>query len=215
LSGTGYATGDWRAPIFYDSDDTTYYINPAGTSNLSVLQLTGAGHKYLYLNPGNGYEAMVRYNGGTGSGWYVGKRLTSQLVGTESFHFYSEAAGQTVGGIDTSGNLIMGGSVDSYSDITLKENIEVISNALQKIQAIRGVTFTRNDQEDKTKRHTGIIAQEVEQVLPEVVREDASGIKSVAYGNMVGLLIEAIKEQQIQIEELKKEMLAIKIKISI
>ena len=201
--------------IYYDSDNTSYYVDVSGTSILSDLQITGVGHKYLYINPGNGYEAMVRYNGGSGSSWYVGKRMTSQRVGTESFHFYSEAAGSTVGGIDTSGNLIMGGSVDSYSDITLKENIEVISNALQKVQAIRGVTFTRNDQDDKIKRHSGIIAQEVELVLPEVVREDASGIKSVAYGNMVGLLIEAIKEQQIQIEDLKKEMQAIKNKISL
>ena len=74
---------------------------------------------------------------------------------------------------------------------------------MNKIKTLRGVTFTRNDVEDKTKRHTGVIAQEVEVVLPEAVMTDEKGIKSVAYGNMVGLLIEAIKEQQLQIEELK------------
>ena len=60
---------------------------------------------------------------------------------------------------------------------------------------MRGVTYTRNDLEDREVRHTGVIAQEVEQVLPEAVREGING-KTVAYGNMVGLLIEAIKEQQ-------------------
>ena len=67
---------------------------------------------------------------------------------------------------------------------------------------MRGVTYTRNDLEDREVRHTGVIAQEVEQVLPEAVREGING-KTVAYGNMVGLLIEAIKEQQKQIDELK------------
>ena len=98
-----------RAPIFYDSNDTNYYGDFAGTSNLYNLSLTGAKQTYLTINPGNGYEAMVRYIGGSGSGWYVGKRMASQVVGTESFHFYSEAAGATVAGIDTGGNFFTTG----------------------------------------------------------------------------------------------------------
>jgi hypothetical protein len=99
-------------------------------------------------------------------------------------------------------NLVVGGTVTANSDIKLKENIEVINNALEKVGQIRGVTFTRNDLDDKEQRHAGVIAQEIEKVLPEVVIEN-NGIKSVAYGNLVGLLIEAIKEQQIQINNLK------------
>jgi hypothetical protein len=110
-SGNLIASNSVRAPIFYDSNNTAYYTDQAGTSNYFNLQITGASNKYLYLNPGNGYEAMVRYNGGSGSGWYVGKRVASQVVGTESFHFYSEAAGQTVGGIDTNGNIFARDSV--------------------------------------------------------------------------------------------------------
>jgi hypothetical protein len=56
------------------------------------------------------------------------------------------------------------------------------------------VTFTRTDSDDKQKRHTGVIAQEIEAVLPEAVHINADGIRSVAYGNMMGLLIEAVKE---------------------
>ena len=73
------------------------------------------------------------------------------------------------------------------------------------MSAIRGVTYNRNDIED-APRHSGVIAQEVEKVLPEVVQTDEDGIKTVAYGNMVGLLIEAIKEQQAQIDELKAKL---------
>jgi len=108
--------------------------------------------------------------------------------------------------MDMSGNLTMAGNVTAYSDIRLKENIEVIPDALAKVQQLRGVTFTRNDQEDKEKRHTGVIAQEVEAVLPEAVSEDNEGIKNVAYGNMVGLLIEAIKELKTEVDSLKTQL---------
>jgi hypothetical protein len=117
---------------------------------------------------------------------------------------WSAAANRWV--LDMSGNMTAAGNVTAYSDIRLKENIEVIPNALEKVQKIRGVTFTRNDQEDKEKLHTGVIAQEVEAVLPEVISEDNLGIKNVAYGNMVGLLIEAIKELKAEVDDLKSQL---------
>jgi hypothetical protein len=116
---------------------------------------------------------------------------------------WSAAANRWV--LDMSGNMTAAGNVTAYSDIKLKRDIEPIQNALDKVLAIRGVTFIRTDQEDD-RRHCGVIAQEVEEVLPEVIQEQADGIKSVAYGNMVGLLIEAIKEQQKQIESLRSEI---------
>lgn len=91
----------------------------------------------------------------------------------------------------------------AYSDARVKENVEIIQDALEKVKAIRGVTFTRNDIDDKEKRHCGVIAQEVLAVMPELVTGDEESRYSVAYGNMTGLLIEAIKEQQNQISELK------------
>jgi len=96
--------------------------------------------------------------------------------------------------MDMSGNLTMAGNVTAFSDIRLKANIRKISGALSKVRRLRGVTFTRIDQEDKERRHAGVIAQEMEQEHPEVVYEDAAGMKNVAYGNSIGLLIEAIKE---------------------
>ena len=108
--------------------------------------------------------------------------------------------------MDMSGNLTMAGNITAYSDSRLKENVEVIENALSKVQAMRGVTFTRNDVEDKEERHAGVIAQEVEVVFPEVVSENNEGIKNVAYGNMVGLLIEAVKELKQEVEDLKTQL---------
>jgi len=102
----------------------------------------------------------------------------------------------------TNGSYTATGDVTAYSDERLKDDVKVIDNAIEKVQKIRGVTFIRNDIED-SKRHAGVIAQEVEKVLPEVVTQsEDTDIKTVAYGNMVGLLIEAIKEQQETINKL-------------
>ena len=103
-------------------------------------------------------------------------------------------------------DLVMTGNVTAYSDVRLKTNITDITDALEKVLKIRGVTYNRIDVLDTKKRYAGVIAQEVEQVLPEVVSEDEEGMKNVAYGNMIGLLIEAIKEQQQEIELLKKHI---------
>jgi hypothetical protein len=108
--------------------------------------------------------------------------------------------------MDMGGNVTFAGYVGSSSDIALKNNINVIENAIKKISQIRGITYTRVDQEDRERVHAGVIAQEVEKVLPEVVVTDRRGLKSVAYGSMVGLIIEGIKEQQIQINELKEKV---------
>ena len=101
------------------------------------------------------------------------------------------------------GTIVASGNITAYSDARLKENVNVIPNSLEKVKSIRGVTFTRNDKEDSTKLYTGVIAQEVLAVLPEVVFENADGIYSVDYGNMVGLLIEAIKDLSKEINILK------------
>jgi hypothetical protein len=103
------------------------------------------------------------------------------------------------------GNLTAVYDVTAYSDARLKENVVTVENALEKVTGLRGVTYNRKDTNDG-KRHLGVIAQEVESILPEVVKEDQDGIKHVAYGNMVGVLIEAIKEQQNQIADLKKQI---------
>jgi hypothetical protein len=115
------------------------------------------------------------------------------------------------GNLVVAGAITAGGDITAFSDSRIKEDIQVIDNALEKVQGIRGVTFNRKDTSDKSKRHAGVIAQEVLEVLPEVVNKDKdTGLYNVAYGNIVALLIEGMKEQQSQIEELKKEIKELK-----
>ena len=106
--------------------------------------------------------------------------------------------------LDVSGDIRATGDVIAFSDTRVKENINTITNALTKVTSLRGVTYTRNDSEDKSTK-IGVIAQEVLPILPEVVQQDNNGNYSVAYGNIVGVLIEAIKELKAEIDQLKNK----------
>ena len=100
------------------------------------------------------------------------------------------------------GDFTAGGNVTTNSDERLKINVNTLEDALDKVKALRGVSYNKIDNE---RDEIGLIAQEVESILPEVVRDNADGFKSVSYGNITALLVEAIKEQQRQIDELKSK----------
>jgi hypothetical protein len=98
------------------------------------------------------------------------------------------------------------GNVTAYSDERYKTDILPIISALAKVNQIGGYTFKRTNAEEgeEDRRHAGVIAQEVQKVLPEVISTDSDGMLSVAYGNIVGLLIEAIKELTVKVEALEE-----------
>ena len=106
-------------------------------------------------------------------------------------------ANVTLAGTVASGAITSTGDITAFSDMNLKTDIRPIDNALSKVSDLRGVYFTKDGEAG-----TGVIAQEVENILPEVVKDGE--YKSVAYGNMVGILIEAIKELKKEVETLKE-----------
>ena len=136
----------------------------------------------------NGSHMYTDLNSGIGN-WYIRDGTTTRFTFDDAGHFTAT------------------GNVTAYSDERLKDNIVVIDGALEKVSQLRGVTFDRTDVEEPL-RQTGVIAQEVEKVLPEAVitAEDEMQTKSVAYGNMVGLLIEAIKELKTEVDDLKQQL---------
>jgi len=109
--------------------------------------------------------------------------------------------------LEVFGNIVASGTVTANSDEKLKTNIKTIENALDKVLSIRGVEYDRIDNND---RQIGVIAQEIEKVIPDIVYPKGTtpsyGVKSVAYGNIVALLIEAIKEQNLRIDELERRL---------
>jgi hypothetical protein len=120
-------------------------------------------------------------------------------VSNTAFYLDPNATGTS---LNVAGAIIAAGNVTAYSDIRVKDNIETVENALAKVAAIRGVTYTRKDLDDKERRYAGVIAQEVEQVLPEAVGGDEHR-KTVDYNGTIALLIEAVKELTSEVETLK------------
>jgi hypothetical protein len=106
-----------------------------------------------------------------------------------------------LGNLSANGNTLAGdflasGNITAYSDARLKENVATIENALDKVCSMRGVTFTKDG-----ALSSGVVAQELEKIAPELVQDGE--YKSVAYGNIVGYLIESIKELKQELQELR------------
>jgi hypothetical protein len=165
-----------------------------GLNKTFLSHSDGKGIRIVGSNVASNSPSFECFNG-SNILFYIGN---NGLVGIGTSNLTSEYALQVNGAINASG------SVTSSSDIRLKTNIKKIEDAISKIKNISGYTF--NFKNEINKKHIGLIAQEVEGVLPELVTEDHEGLKSVAYGNLVALIVEAIKEQQHMIDYLKKQL---------
>lgn len=204
---------DGRGYIFYDRSDTGYYCDPNSTSRLNFVNSNNH-----YIQPGY----MLYSDHGSWQGEY-------NKIQWHSSHLYLQNAGggyllilrRGDGGerfyCDYNGNVTVSGNITANSDIRLKTNVETIKNPIQLVKRLRGVTF---DWIESGEHSYGLIAQEVEEVIPELVLQNITGtadgdektpIKSVDYSKLVSVLIEAVKEQQSEIDELKalvKQLLA-------
>ena len=121
----------------------------------------------------------------------------------ELHHNYSKKLETTSTGVSVTGGLVASGDVTAFSDAKLKTDIHTINNALGIVGQLRGVSYKWLKD---GKPSIGVIAQEVEEVIPEVVHTtdyEGKEVKSVDYGKMVGVLINAINELKAEVEELK------------
>jgi hypothetical protein len=185
------------------------------------LNFTSASDKYVdfYTNDGTtNYVVYLRLVNNANTSFHNGITLTRggavTLFHNDSAKLATSAAGITVTGnlSATNGNfsgsitavngnfsgIVTATDINSASDINLKKNIHQVENSLNKILQIRGVNF---EWKESGRASVGVIAQEVEKVLPELISGDDA--KVVNYNGLIGVLIEAVKEQQKQIEELK------------
>ena len=124
--------------------------------------------------------------------------LQSQINGK-----YSVNGGTISGNVNVSGSLVAMGNISAYSDIKLKENINSLENCLEKLSSINGYSYNFKN---SYKRSIGLIAQEVEKVFPELIQGES--IKSVMYGNVTAVLVEAIKELSDKVDALSDVVLA-------
>jgi hypothetical protein len=213
---------DWTAASAGTIDPSNYINTNTNTTYTAGTGLTLTGTVFSnditnnnQLTNGAGYitsftDTDTTYTAGTGL-TLVGTEFQNTVVNTNTTYTAGNGLLLTgteftmdasyTGDFEVDGNFTATGDVTAYSDQRLKRNVETITNAVDVVNCLRGVNF------EKDGRHsTGVIAQEVEEFLPEVVHTNAEGMKSVAYGNIAGLLIEAIKEQQQTIENLQKQI---------
>ena len=167
-------------------------LTSVGTSGY-YLQSTGSGLQYAAVSGGGSTVTPTTTNA---TYYIVGSSTTS---GTLTAYI----SNTNVVSYNASTGALTAVSHVSSSDERLKQDIETIADALTKVETMRGVTYLRNG-----IREIGVVAQEVERVVPEVVHtEDGEyGYKSVSYGNMVGLLIEAVKELSAEVKALKAQI---------
>ena len=160
-----------------------------------------------YARKDGGWEVVVSSGGGITYTAGTGINITGGNVieNTAPGITYTAGDGLTLTGTQFkmsgsyNGTFTATGDVVAFSDITLKENVNPITDALDKVSQLTGITFNRIGEERKS---TGLSAQELRSVLPEAVH-DNDGTLAVAYGNVVGLLVEAIKELKEEVAHLK------------
>ena len=163
----------------YDTNSGSGVFTPARTNTNSVTD--GA----FAMNFVHGTSTVME--------WYADKDPFNSTADFQNICFWT-----------VDGDFTAAGQIAAYSDARLKDNIETVDNALDKVSSMRGVTFTRNDKVDKEKKYAGVIAQEMQEVVPEVVNHnEEKDVYTVDYDGLVGVLIEAIKDLKNEVDELK------------
>jgi hypothetical protein len=220
VAGNAITVSGATGAVTINHADTSTAVNLSATSRTYVTALTfdTYGHVTAYST---GTETVTDTNtvttniGGTGVSVSSGTGNSTISIGqavatTDNVRFNSlgigMAASATAGRIDATNDIV----AYSSSDIRFKENIKPIENALDKIRKISGNTYDWKA-ENKVEHgyegnDVGVIAQEVEAVLPQLVQTRENGYKAVKYDKLVALLIEGIKDQQLQIEQLRIDL---------
>lgn len=212
-----FASGDYQdAPLSIDKPSgvvtatlglNTTVLNASASVSTPMVHCYGEGIGRIILRPGTasntGYVEFIRATAaGTAPGvrqGYIGFSGTTATTTDGGAISYVSATHSFNGNMTVSGSITAQGDVTAFSDRRVKDDIETIKDALAKVNELRGVTYTKDGQ-----RGLGVIAQEVQAVVPEVVRPMDEYL-TVAYGNMVGLLIEAVKELTVRVQELEKK----------
>ena len=188
---TSYAAGYSSGGIFMEVQNGDVGGLYVGTDACTIWNAADSGYLFRVVEEDD-WQAISPNQTATDPGTTVTADTAVKLILTD------------VGNLKISGAFTAAGNVTAYSDARLKENITKIDDALDKVNQLNGYTYNRIDL--KGARQTGVIAQEVLKVLPEAVEGNDEEKYTVAYGNMVGLLIEAIKELNAKVEDLQNQL---------
>jgi Chaperone of endosialidase/Phage T4 tail fibre len=202
LSGGNVGVGTPNPSVKLEVNGTIKCTNYILPNDIWINSSDTKGRFYFGVNGRTYYGAQDghewRNSGDTGQMFFTnGGNLGVGTLTPGSYRLY------------VSGEIYATSDITAYSDIRAKSNLERIPNSLEKIQKLNGYTYDFNTDEPSqtkiTNRYSGLVAQEVEQVLPEVIHKNDDGKLSIAYGNMAGLFVESIKELKKENTELKGE----------
>jgi hypothetical protein len=169
-------------------------------ANMGFMQITGGQDVKIGTNITNNLGSFfIRTNGAD--------RVKVEPNGNVGVGTSSPAVRFQVG-TNGDGTVARANAWQTFSDARFKKDIVPIGDALQKLNQMQGYYYHWTNGKDDS-RQAGFLAQEVEKVMPEIVSTDTDGYKSVDYGKMNALLIQAIKEQQTLIDNLTKQMKAL------
>jgi hypothetical protein len=215
----GFANNSTSRPAINTSTVGNYEIRGVGGGG-GTTQADGGDDGFLRLSAGGGSSASAQSSidlTGYSNVADMLNNIVMRTAGTERIRI-DNVGNVGIGTISPTVKLqvngdIIANSIGGSSDLRFKTNIRPISNALDKVRALRGVYFNWNQEEYPEKQfgsnvELGFIAQEVEKIIPEIVTKDKTKdeFRSIKYDKLVALLVEAIKEQQKQIDSLKYEM---------
>ena len=228
---------------FGNSDDVKFFYD--GTANTMEMELEAAATSFIITDNGTTKFTFTKSTGDLAATSFTGN-LTGNVTGNvtgnadtatsatsattattanglnTSNDYQVNSLGVGTAGSATTGEIRATDNITAYysSDARLKENVEPIGDALDKLDMIRGVTYDWTDSyiESKggedgyfvRKNDVGVIAQEVERVLPQIVGENAQGFKAVRYERLTALLVEAVKELRSEVQELRAEVKALR-----
>jgi len=192
------------------SNYSSYAVPLSGGIMSGILTIGNVGDQ-IHLHPvANGTSGKTTLLRNDGSDFYILLADSNTTPASASWNalrpfFINTTTGvlNSVNSQNFSGTTTVQGTLVINSDARLKENLTPLTNALDKLKAITGYNYNRIGSE---KLEMGVVAQEVQVIAPELIIENEEGTLSVAYANMVALLIEAIKEQAIQIASLEEQV---------
>ena len=166
-----------------DTLDSTQFLRSDASDTMA------ASGTVLNINSSDNTKGIIEFRGAGNARSRIGANASNTFIvmNTSNTNMFV---------VDTSGNITATGDVTANSDIAFKSDIETLDG--NKVFDMRGVSFMKDG-----RRGSGVVAQEIEKIAPELVHVGPDGKKSVAYGNLVGYLIEAVKDLQKELQEVK------------
>ena len=212
----GYSSNAWQGlggVIDVDKDTRITAENYANANNNQLKFFTSGKQRMIIDNSyNNGYIGIGRDISGWQPQYMLDISGTTHIDGTVRIedHVLIDSS------VNITDNLTLGGELTANSDRRIKDNFQELNHSLDKVEFMKGYKYTRKDLVNKEELHIGVVAQEIEQFYPELVKQHKdTGIKSVNYNGLTAVLLQCVRELRHENQQLKQDISIIKQKLGI